>query len=93
MIKVGKNKGSHEEELQFDKTDKIVSATLWPNKLNDRFCGLEFKVKKMSGGITKMSVKCDNLGKPVILNVRSGNCQGMKGRAGHEIDALGFYFS
>uniref|UniRef100_A0A8C1UFX6 Uncharacterized protein n=1 Tax=Cyprinus carpio TaxID=7962 RepID=A0A8C1UFX6_CYPCA len=93
MIKVGKNKGSHEEELQFDKTDKIVSATLWPNRLNDRFCGLEFKVKKISGGITKMSVKCDNLGKPVILNVRSGNCQGMKGRAGHEIDALGFYFS
>lgn len=93
MIQVGKNKGRYKEELEFDKTDKIVSAKLWPNRPNDRFCGLEFKVKKTSGEITKMSVKCNNLGAPVFVNVRSGNCQGMKGRAGHEIDALGFYFN
>ncbi|XP_052445520.1 cytolytic toxin-alpha-like [Carassius gibelio] len=93
MIQVGKNKGRYKEELEFDKTDKIVSAKLWPNRPNDRFCGLEFKVKKTSGEITKMSVKCNNLGVPVFVNVRSGNCQGMKGRAGHEIDALGFYFN
>lgn len=92
MIKVGRGKGSNEKVLQFDQTDTIVAATLWPNQYNNRFCGLEFVVKQMSGKMTTMSSKCDNPGKPVIVNVGSGKCHGIKGRGGYEIDALGFYF-
>ncbi|KAK9978784.1 hypothetical protein ABG768_020523 [Culter alburnus] len=93
MIKVGKIAGNYQEEFLFDITDKIVTATLWPNKDRTRFGGLEFVVEKNNGKRITMSIKCDDLGEPVIVNVGSGKCYGIKGRSGYQIYALGFYFS
>ncbi|KAK2917068.1 hypothetical protein Q8A67_001442 [Cirrhinus molitorella] len=92
MVQVGSVKGSKEKEFNFDSTDKIVAATLWPNKKNNRFGGLEFEVEKNNGATIKMHLKNDQLGNPVTVDVKSGKCYGVKGRSGYEIDALGFYF-
>ncbi|XP_048067147.1 cytolytic toxin-alpha-like [Megalobrama amblycephala] len=93
MIKVGKVAGDYEEVFLFDITDKIVTAKLWPNRQGTRFGGLEFVVEKNNGERRTLSIKRDDLGEPVIVNVGSGKCYGIKGRSGDEIDALGFYFS
>ncbi|XP_051745180.1 stonustoxin subunit alpha-like [Ctenopharyngodon idella] len=93
MIKVGRVAGNKEKVFLFDITDKIVNATLWPNRDGTRFGGLEFVVEKNDGERITMSIKRADLGEPVIVNVGSGKCYGIKGRSGDEIDALGFYCS
>ncbi|KAL1276434.1 hypothetical protein QQF64_036057 [Cirrhinus molitorella] len=92
MIDVGLGNGQTVKEFQLEIKDKIVAATLWPNRQNTRFGGLEFVVEKMNGKRETLSIKCGELGKPVTVNVKSGICYGVKGRSGDEIDALGFYF-
>lgn len=91
-IEVGNRPGSAQHEFLFDNNDKIVAATLWPNKNENRCGGLEFVVAKINGTRTTLSVKCSLLGKPVKADVKSGKCCGIMGRSGDEIDALGFYF-
>ncbi|XP_051743093.1 cytolytic toxin-alpha-like [Ctenopharyngodon idella] len=91
-IEVGALKGTSQHEFLFDHNDKIVAATLWPNKNQNRCGGLEFVVAKSNGKRTTLSVKCPQLGMPVKVDVKSGKCYGIAGRSGDEIDALGFYF-
>ncbi|XP_051743819.1 cytolytic toxin-alpha-like isoform X2 [Ctenopharyngodon idella] len=91
-IEVGNLKGTSQHEFLFDDSDKIVAATLWPNKNQNRCGGLEFVVAKSNGKRTTLSVKCPHLGTPVKVDVKSGKCYGIAGRSGDEIDALGFYF-
>ncbi|XDV11418.1 hypothetical protein PO909_000364 [Leuciscus waleckii] len=92
LIQVGSVAGLHEAEFLFENTDKIVTATLWPNKNHDRFGGLEFEVEKSNDEKEIMSIKSKELGEPVMVNVGSGRCYGITGRSGEEINALGFYF-
>lgn len=91
-IEVGNLKGTSQHEFLFDDNDKIVAATLWTNKNQNRCGGLEFVVAKSNGKRTTLSVKCPHLGTPVQVDVKSGKCYGIVGRSGDEIDALGFYF-
>ncbi|XP_016308771.1 stonustoxin subunit alpha-like [Sinocyclocheilus anshuiensis] len=91
MVKVGNSAGSKEQTFQLDENEKIVAATLWPNYCLNRCGGLEFVIAK-NGSERMLSVKCDALGEPVRVHVKSGKCYGIKGRSGDEIDALGFYF-
>ncbi|KAI2654085.1 Stonustoxin subunit alpha [Labeo rohita] len=92
MVKVGNVAGSKEQTFQLKENDKIVSATLWPNHLLNRCGGLEFVIANNNSEKMSLSVKCELLGEPVRVDVKSGKCYGIKGRSGHEIDALGFYF-
>ncbi|CAM4654285.1 unnamed protein product [Leuciscus chuanchicus] len=92
MIEVGNRPGCAQHEFLFDDNDKIVAATLWSNKNQNRCGGLEFVVAESNGKRTTLSVKCSQLGKPVKVDVKSGMCCGITGRSGDEIDALGFYF-
>ncbi|XP_048048299.1 cytolytic toxin-alpha-like isoform X1 [Megalobrama amblycephala] len=89
---VGNVAGSKGQTFELDEYDKVVAATLWPNSLNNRCGGLEFVVAKNTGERKSFSVKCDQLGEPVSVDVKSGKCNGLMGRSGDEIDALGFYF-
>lgn len=91
-ITVGGTPERDQEECVFDKDEKILAATLWPNVSNDRVAGLEFVVEKSDGGRRTFSVMYELLGQPVRLDVRSGRCYGIIGRSGTQIDALGFYF-
>ncbi|KAK9960212.1 hypothetical protein ABG768_010287 [Culter alburnus] len=84
---VGNVAGSNKHT--FELNDKIVAATLWPNSQNNMCGGFEFVVAKNR---KSFSVKCDQLGEPVSVDVKSGKCYGFMGRSGNEIDALGFYF-
>lgn len=88
MIKVGNSTGSKNQEIVFDDNDYIISAKLWPNKTGNRCGGFEFK----SNGNITFSVKCQELGEPVSLETKCGMINGITGRSGDEIDALGFYF-
>ncbi|XP_026100744.1 aerolysin-like protein [Carassius auratus] len=92
MIKVGNLTGSQSQEIKFDDYDKITYAKLWPNITGNRCGGFEFVVAKSNGVTTTLSVKCKQLGQPVCLDVKSGKINGITGRSGDEIDALGFYF-
>ncbi|XDV43715.1 hypothetical protein PO909_012141 [Leuciscus waleckii] len=92
MVTVGSLKGSKEQKLVLDENDQIVAATLWPNTDHSRCGGLEFVVAKINGEKESLSVKCDQLGEPVSVDVKSGRCYGIMGRSAHDIDALGFYF-
>ncbi|ROL18766.1 Neoverrucotoxin subunit beta [Anabarilius grahami] len=89
---VGELAGSNGQTFELDKNDKIVAATLWLNSQNKMCGGLEFVVAKNNGERQSFSVKCDQLGEPVSVDVKSGRCYGFTGRSGDEIDALGFYF-
>ncbi|XP_067223464.1 cytolytic toxin-alpha-like [Chanodichthys erythropterus] len=89
---VGNVAGSNEQTLELDEYDKVEAATLWPNSQNNMCGGLEFMVAKNTGERQSLSVKCDQLGAPVSVDVKSGKCYGFLGRSGDEIDALGFYF-
>ncbi|XP_043093174.1 cytolytic toxin-alpha-like [Puntigrus tetrazona] len=80
------------ETFLFDEDDKIVAAKLWPNKDNNRFCGLWFVVEKSNGRKTHLSAKCHEVGNPVSVDVKSGKCYGITARAGSEVDFLGFHF-
>lgn len=84
---VGNVPGSNKHTLELNENDKIEAAKLWPNSQNNRCAGLEFVVAKKP-----FSVKCNQLGEPVSVDVKSGKCYGFMGRSGSEIDALGFYF-
>ncbi|XP_067237051.1 cytolytic toxin-alpha-like [Chanodichthys erythropterus] len=88
--KVGRIAGHETTVFQFLLYDKILSATMWPNRQGNSFGGLEFVVERDGEKLT-MSIKRDDLGEAVNLNVGSGNCYGIKGRSGDVIDALGFY--
>uniref|UniRef100_A0A8C1QMK1 Uncharacterized protein n=1 Tax=Cyprinus carpio TaxID=7962 RepID=A0A8C1QMK1_CYPCA len=92
VIEVGNVPGCAQREFLFDANDEIVATTLWPNKRGDRCGGLEFVVAKRNGKRATLSFKCQMLGDPVKVDVRSGKCCGITGRSGDEIDALGFYF-
>lgn len=92
IVKVGTVAGSKVQTFELDKNDKIVAATLWPNTDRSRCGGLEFVVAKINGEKKSLSVKCDNLGEPVNVDVKSGGCYGIMGRSGNQIDALGFHF-
>lgn len=92
MIKMGNSEGSNNQEILLDEDDKIVSVKLWPNRNRNRFGGFEFVVAKRRGRIATFSVKCQQLGEPVSLDVKSGRICGITGRSGDEIDGLGFYF-
>ncbi|KAK9960215.1 hypothetical protein ABG768_010290 [Culter alburnus] len=89
---VGKFAGSNEQTFELYEYDKVVAATLWPNSENNRCGGLEFVVAKNNGERKSFSFKCDQLGEPVSVDVKSGRCYGFMGRSGGETDALGFYF-
>ncbi|KAI2645334.1 Stonustoxin subunit alpha [Labeo rohita] len=91
-IEVGNVPGCFQHEFQFEASDKIIAATLWPNSRGNRCGGLEFVVAKRNGIRTTLVVKCPMLGNPVKVDVKSGKCCGITGRSGDEIDALGFYF-
>ncbi|XP_073712731.1 verrucotoxin subunit beta-like [Misgurnus anguillicaudatus] len=92
-MNVGNKVGNAREEIVLDINDKILSAKLWPNRCNNRAGGLEFVVKKMNGLTACHRVKCNDLGEPVSIDVKSGKCYGITGRSGDDIDALGLYFS
>lgn len=92
MLTYGSVRGNSQAEFVFDNDDKILTAILWPNKNSNRVGGLEFVVEKSNGVKRMFSVKCQQLGDPVCLNVKSGRCSGITGRSGWHIDALGFYF-
>lgn len=91
-VKVGYVAGSNEQTFVLDKNDKIEAATLWPNVEYNRCGGLEFVVAKSTGERKSFSVKCNQLGDLVSVDVKSGKCYGVMGRSGNQIDALGFYF-
>ncbi|XDV43716.1 hypothetical protein PO909_012142 [Leuciscus waleckii] len=91
-VEVGHFKGSKEQTFELDENDKIVAATLWPNTNHSGCGGLEFVVAKINGGKESISVKCDHLGEPVSVDVKSGKFCGIMGKSGGDIDALGFYF-
>ncbi|KAL1278651.1 hypothetical protein QQF64_025324 [Cirrhinus molitorella] len=90
MIKVGNTAQSDEKEFLFDHNDKIIAATLWPNK--DGLGGMEFEVAKSDGTKITLSIMCPNLGEPVKVDVKSGKCFGITARTGDRLNALGFYF-
>ncbi|XP_073683617.1 neoverrucotoxin subunit alpha-like [Garra rufa] len=92
MVNVGNVKGSTQQTLQLEENDNIVAATLWPNLNLNRCGGLEFVIAKNNGERKSLSVKCEKLGQPVRVDVKSGKCYGIKGRSGDQIDALGFCF-
>ncbi|CAM4642791.1 unnamed protein product [Leuciscus chuanchicus] len=92
MVRVGMVEGSKVQTFELDKNDKIVAATLWPNTDHSRCGGLEFVVAKINGEKESLSIKCDHLGEPVSVDVKSGGCYGIMGRSGYQIDALGFHF-
>lgn len=92
VIERGTVKGQRREEFVFDKDDKIIAATLWPNIQYDRAGGLEFVVENNGGKRKLFSVKCLLLGQPVSVDVKSGRCYGITGRSGWHLDALGFCF-
>ncbi|XP_067311033.1 cytolytic toxin-alpha-like [Pseudorasbora parva] len=91
-VEIGGPEGTKEETFIFDENDKIIAATLWPNIDNSRCGGLEFVVAKSNGERKTFSVKCDHLGEPVSIEVKSGNCYCIRGRSGTQIDALAFDF-
>ncbi|KAI7797473.1 putative verrucotoxin subunit beta-like [Triplophysa rosa] len=92
MINFGKEIGNCQAEFVFEKDDKILSATVWPNDKYTRTAGLEFMVAKGNGERKHYFAKGELLGQPVSLDVKTGNCYGITGRSGAHIDALGFYF-
>lgn len=92
MIERGAVKGRRQDEFVFDKDDKIIAATLWPNMEYDRAGGLEFVVENSDGKRRRFSAKCLLLGQPVSLDVKSGRCYSITGRSGWHLDALGFCF-
>ncbi|XP_051572430.1 neoverrucotoxin subunit alpha-like [Myxocyprinus asiaticus] len=87
----GTVRGAEVKEFLFDENDKILDAVLWPNSQNNRLGGFEMIVAKRNG-TTTFDAKCVHLGNPQKIDVKSGNCYGMVGRSGDDIDSLGFYF-
>ncbi|XP_056311282.1 cytolytic toxin-alpha-like [Danio aesculapii] len=88
-MQTGNVNGPNEIGYTFDDSKKIVAATLWPNKDQNKLGGLELEFDKGQ----KFSCKCDQLGDAVSVDVKSGICYGITGRSdGSEIIALGLYF-
>lgn len=90
MMNVGDTKGPQNAQFFLGNNVKIVTATLWPIKGQNKLGGVEIA---FDNGKTPISCKCGQLGDPVKLDVKSGECYGITGRSsGSEIVALGFYF-
>ncbi|XP_039509365.1 cytolytic toxin-alpha-like [Pimephales promelas] len=92
MVKVGEVTGPEVRTFLFDESDTIVAATLWPNIDHTSCGGVEFEVAKINGERESFSAKCDRLGEPVSVDVKSGRCCGIVGRSGDYINALGLCF-
>nr|XP_055043008.1 neoverrucotoxin subunit alpha-like [Misgurnus anguillicaudatus] len=92
QMALGTPKANIEEAIIFEEDDEITKATVWPNAEKNKVAGLEFEVKKSDGKPATYSIKCEQLGEPVNIDVKSGRFYGITGRSAEQIDALGLYF-
>ncbi|XP_050971588.1 LOW QUALITY PROTEIN: aerolysin-like protein [Labeo rohita] len=85
----GEPSGSHQEYI-FTPGECFTSLSLWGNGAGTRLGAIKFKTSKSGEFFAKMTSW--GLKKEYPMEVGSGYCLGVKGRAGADIDSMGFVF-
>ncbi|XP_048011847.1 aerolysin-like protein [Megalobrama amblycephala] len=85
----GKPVGDH-QEFKFQPGECFTSLSLWGNREGSRLGAIRFTTSLQRGFFAKMT--SSGLQKEYPMDVGSGYCLGVVGRAGGDIDCMGFMF-
>ncbi|KAL7843242.1 hypothetical protein AOLI_G00247540 [Acnodon oligacanthus] len=88
-MQFGKPSGNHSEFI-FQNGEHMTSLSLWGNGVGTRVGAIKFKTNRSREFFTHMTD--GGLKKEIPADVGSGICIGITGRAGEDIDCLGFKF-
>ena len=82
--------GTFHKEFTFSPSERITELSLWDNNVGSRLGGIRFLTS--SGREFEAYMNDWGLKTEYSIDVGSGVCLGLQGKAGSDIDCLGFLF-